>query len=179
MPVPYFHLACHLIGLEPRLVPLLEAARAQGLGATALADLEIVGEDWRTLQRPDFEKVSELEDLLRVVPLPKGMLRWVREQWTARPRILGARCSQCGVCADGCPVIPAAIHPAAPPTQQIDDDACIRCYCCQEFCPNQAIALERSRLIRCLRLEPLAGRAGRLVSQLWPRRNHADRQCHD
>lgn len=145
-------LACLLIGLEPRFVPVLEAARTQGIGATTAAEMEIVGEDWRTLRVPDFEKVSELEDLLRLVPLPKSLLNWIRGQWTARPRIIGSRCIQCDVCANGCPVSPAAIHPDAPPEQQIDDDACIRCYCCHELCPNHAIELTRPRLARWLRL---------------------------
>jgi uncharacterized protein (DUF362 family)/Pyruvate/2-oxoacid:ferredoxin oxidoreductase delta subunit len=143
-------LACLLIGLEPRFVPVLEAARKQGLGATSLAEMEVVGEDWRTLRVPNFEKVSEMEDLLRIVPLPKSLLNWIREQWTARPRIISSRCTQCDVCADGCPVSPSAIHPDAPRDQQIDDDACIRCYCCHELCPNHAIDLTRPWLTRWL-----------------------------
>ncbi len=145
-------LACLLIGLEPRFVPVLEAARIQGIGATNVAEMEIVGEDWRALRVPDFEKVSELEDLLRLVPLPTGLLNWIRGQWTAKPRIIGPRCIQCDVCANGCPVSPAAIHPDAPSHQQIDDDACIRCYCCHELCPNQAIELTRPWPARWLRL---------------------------
>ena len=143
-------LACLLIGLEPRLVPVLEAAQNQRLGATSLAEMEIVGEDWRSLRVPDFEKVSDLEDLLRIVPLPKSLLNWVREQWTARPVIIGSRCTQCDVCMDGCPVSPPAIRPNALRDQQIDDDACIRCYCCHELCPNQAIDLTRPWLTRWL-----------------------------
>jgi uncharacterized protein (DUF362 family)/Pyruvate/2-oxoacid:ferredoxin oxidoreductase delta subunit len=145
-------LACLLIGLEPRFVPVLEAARTQKIGATSLAEMEIVGEAWRTLRVSDFEKVSELEDLLRLVPLPMSLLNWIRGQWTARPRIIGSRCIQCDVCVNGCPVSPAAIHPNAPLHPQIDDDACIRCYCCHELCPNHAIELARPRLARWLRL---------------------------
>lgn len=145
-------LACLLIGLEPRSVPVLEAARNQGLGATSPAEMEIVGEDWRALRVPDFEKVSELEDLLRIVPLPKSLLNWIREQWTARPRIINSRCTQCDACVDGCPVSPPAIHPDAPPNRQIDDDACIRCYCCHEFCPHHAIDLKPPWLTRWLPL---------------------------
>jgi uncharacterized protein (DUF362 family)/NAD-dependent dihydropyrimidine dehydrogenase PreA subunit len=169
-------LACLLIDLEPRFVPVLEAAREQGLGAMALSEMEIVGEDWRALRVPDFEKVSKLEDLLRIVPLPKPMLNWVREQWTARPRIVDGRCTECGVCEDGCPVSPSAIHPQAPPDRQVDEEACIRCYCCHEFCPQHAIALEHSLLTRCLRLQPLTEGARSLVSRVWPRRSRADSQ---
>jgi ferredoxin len=147
-------LACHLIGLDPSAVPILTAARRRGLGATSLADLEVVGDDWRGLRQPGFEKVSRVEDLLRLVPLPHGVLRWIREQWTLRPAILHDRCTECGVCEEGCPVAPSAIHPGEPAGRQIDHLACIRCYCCHEFCPNQAINLERSGVRRWL--EPLA-----------------------
>ncbi len=148
--------ACHLIGLDPEAVPLLVAARRRGLGATRLADLEVVGDDWQGLRQPTFEKVSKVEDLLRLVPLPAGLLRWIREQWTLRPRIVEARCTRCGVCEDGCPVTPAAIRPAAPADQRIEEAACIRCYCCHELCPSQAIDLEPSRVLRWA--EALAGR---------------------
>ncbi len=167
-------LACHLIGLEPRHVPALVAAHHAGIGATTLADLEVVGEDWRRLQRPDFEKVSELEDLLRILPLPRSVLRWVREQWTFRPRIDGTRCQRCGLCRDGCPVSPPAIDPEAPALRQIDDAVCIRCYCCHELCPNQALVLERPWATWPLGLGRLAGGAGRLASSLCGRRRPAD-----
>ncbi len=169
-------LACHVIRLDPRLVPVLEAARSQGLGATALEEMEIVGEDWPRLQATDFEKVSKLEDVLRIVPLPASVLGWIRNQWTARPRIVDGRCMECGVCEDGCPVSPAAIHPGAPAARQVDDAACIRCYCCHEFCPNQAIQLERPWPARLLEGAPLTGRLGSLVAPLWSRRRHKDGQ---
>jgi formate hydrogenlyase subunit 6/NADH:ubiquinone oxidoreductase subunit I len=143
-----------LIGLEPRLVPVLEAARRQRLGATTLAEMDLVGEDWRTLRVADFEKVSKLEDLLRVVPLPKGLLDWIRGQWTARPRIIESRCVRCDVCATACPLAPAAIRPGADRDRQIDDEACIRCYCCHELCPHQAIDLARPWLTRWLNPRP-------------------------
>jgi len=147
-------LACHLIGLDPRVVPTLEAARRRGAGATSIAELQIAGDDWRGLCQPGFQKISKLDDLLRIVPLPMGLLRWIREQWTLRPTIQAGRCTGCGICADGCPVSPSAIRPAAAAGGEIDEARCIRCYCCHEFCPNQAISLERSRFLR--RLRPLA-----------------------
>lgn len=143
-------LASALINLEPRQVPVLEAARAEGLGATALAAIEVVGADWRRLRVADFEQISKLEDLLRIVPLPRGLLGWIREQWTASPRIEAGRCTRCGACEEGCPVRPAAIRPQAPPAEQVDEAACIRCYCCHEFCPSQAIQLRRPLLARTL-----------------------------
>lgn len=166
-------LACLLIDLEPRFVPLLEAARRRQLGATSLAEMEIIGEDWRTLRVTDFEKVSELVDLLRIVPLPMPLLDWIRQQWTARPRINPALCNRCGICQKGCPVPESAIHPLSPPEDQVNDRTCIRCYCCHEFCPNHAIELKQSWLARPLSLGSLSQRAGGLVGRLWPLRNRS------
>jgi uncharacterized protein (DUF362 family)/ferredoxin len=159
-------LACLLIATDPMAVPVLHAARAQGVGATALDELDVVGDDWRRLRVPDFEPVSRLEDLLRVVPLPPVVLAWVRQQCTARPRIRDGRCRRCGACAAGCPVSPSAIRPEARADPQVDDRRCIRCYCCHELCPHAAVDLVRPALMRRLRLDRAAERLGDLLSRI-------------
>ncbi len=153
-------LACALIDLDPRTVPVLEAARRDNIGATTLDELTIVGDDWRALRVVDFEKVSRLEDVLRLVPLPRPVLDWIREHWTTRPRIVESRCIECGACVDACPVAGSAIHPDS---LHVDDDRCIRCYCCHEFCPNQAIELRPSLLARCLDFQSLSQRVGKVL----------------
>lgn len=163
-------LACLLIGLDPASVPVLAAARAQGLGATALGEMDVTGDDWRALRVPGFEPVSKLEDLLRIVPLPRSVLRWVREQCTARPRITAGRCKECGACEEGCPVPASAIHPGAPAGEQVDDGRCIRCYCCHEFCPHGAIGLVQPALLRALSLERVSQKAGDLAARFRPGR---------
>jgi formate hydrogenlyase subunit 6/NADH:ubiquinone oxidoreductase subunit I len=35
-------------------------------------------------------------------------------------------------------------------TPRIDRSACIRCFCCQEFCPKGAMRVQRSALARLL-----------------------------
>ena len=156
-------LACHLIGLEPQRVPLLVAAREQGIGQTQLEQVQVVGADWRSLRVPDFKKVEQIVDVLRLLPLPKPMLNWVRRQWSARPEIIDGRCTVCGICEKGCPVKPSAIHPDAAPSARLDDDRCIKCYCCHEFCPSRAIELRRSWLARCLPLNRISDGASRLL----------------
>jgi ferredoxin len=101
--------------------------------------------------------------VLRLLPLPKRGLEWVRRQWTLRPQIIDGRCTHCGICEKGCPVKPAAIHPNAPPTERLEDDRCIRCYCCHEFCPSQALELRAPWLVRHLPLEKLANGASRFI----------------
>lgn len=165
--------ACHLIGLDPLRVPVLAAARAQAYGQTDLQHIQVAGADWPALRVTDFEHVEQLTDVLRLLPLPKPVLRWVRRQWTVRPEIMDGRCTRCGICEAGCPVKPAAIHPQAPPGQRLDEDRCIHCYCCHEFCPHQGIELRASWLARYVPLDALADRASRVVGILaapWRRR---------
>jgi ferredoxin len=165
-------MACCLINLDPMQVPLLVASREQGYGRTALGEIRVVGDDWRGLCVADFKNIRNTVDLRRIAPLPGWMLQWIRQQWTDRPRIVAGRCTQCGICEQGCPVSPPVIHPQADVAGQVEDARCIRCYCCHEFCPSQAIVLEQPWLGRHLPLQALADGAGRLLGVLssWRRR---------
>jgi MinD superfamily P-loop ATPase len=119
---------------------------------------------------PDFENVADQLDLLRLVPLPKPVRRWVRRQWTARPQIIDGRCTRCGICEKGCPVPTAAIHPETENLPKVDEARCIRCYCCHEFCPAQAITLEQSWVGRHVPLNAIADRLGGWLGFLLARR---------
>jgi uncharacterized protein (DUF362 family) len=159
-------LACHLIGQAPLRVPLLAAAREQAYGETDVARIRVAGDDWQALCAPGFEKIEQGADLLRLLPLPKPALRWLSRQWTLLPRIVDGRCTHCGICEEGCPLTPAAIHPDAPATGRVEEDRCIHCYCCHEFCPSQGIELHQPWLARHLPLTAMADRAARLFGVL-------------
>lgn len=137
--------ACELIGLDPAHVPTIQAAVAAGYGAGRLEEIEIVGADLATLRQSDFAHAPELVSPMRVIPLPRAAQRWIRRQWQPRPRIVTDRCTRCGACAAGCPIEPSAIDPRADGARHVDDATCIRCYCCHEFCPAQAIELRPGR----------------------------------
>ena len=156
-------LACHLIGQDPMRVPLLAAARQQRFGETDISRLSTAGDDWQALRQPDFEKIDRPSDVLRLLPLPRPVLGWIRRQWTLRPEIVDGRCTKCGLCEQGCPVSPPAIHPQAVDGERLEDDRCIHCYCCHEFCPSHGIELRQPWLARHLPLNTLADGASRLV----------------
>jgi uncharacterized protein (DUF362 family)/Pyruvate/2-oxoacid:ferredoxin oxidoreductase delta subunit len=163
-------LACHLIHLDPRRVPLQVAAKEQDYGVSNLADLEVVGDNWQELRLKDFVHVDKLVDLNRLVPLPPFARNWIRRFWTAKPRIRLADCTRCGICRDGCPVKPSAIDPHLADGQQVNDTRCILCYCCHEFCPSHAIDLEQSWPARYLSLDALADQVASMLSR-FSRRN--------
>lgn len=157
--------ACQIIGLPPQRVPLLAAARKYEFGQTDMGSITVHGDDWRTLRVPDFKNVDQIIDLLRLIPLPKSALFWIRKQWMARPRIIQDQCVRCGICAKGCPVSPPAIQPSQEFSKQVDDDRCIGCYCCHEFCPHKAIDLSRSWLARVMPLTAIAERISRWMGR--------------
>ena len=144
--------SCHLIGLDPMSTPITRAARSQSYGATSMEEIEVVGESWESLCQPDFKKVIDPEDILRLVPLPQGVLNWLSRHLAPRPRIIEEKCIKCLVCFKGCPVPPSAIDPRLSHRKQVDDFRCIRCYCCHEFCPVKAIRLESTLLDRVLKI---------------------------
>ena len=70
-----------------------------------------------------------------------------------RPVIEAAKCGQCGVCVKMCPVNPKAVDwhngdKSRPPTHKYE--RCIRCFCCQELCPERAIRVQTPLLGRLL-----------------------------
>jgi len=65
--------------------------------------------------------------------------------FTRRPAINKDLCVRCGICVNHCPVPGKAVefkhgndHPPI-----YDYRKCIRCYCCQEMCPQKAIFVKR------------------------------------
>ena len=158
--------ACDIIGLSPEEVPVSMAARRANYGATRLQDIEVIGASLEQLRIPDFKLVKAPANIMRIVPLPKFMLRWLRAQMAPKPHIKPETCIKCRRCEKGCPVSPPAITPLAPPKQQVNDNTCIRCYCCHEFCPVKAIELQKSTLAKLLNLNSLATKASKLLGRL-------------
>jgi ferredoxin len=108
-------------------------------------------------QLKDIEIVGEVIDEIRVTGFrfPKSMepqwglprpLRWfLRNALTARPYIRRDLCKLCEICVKGCP--PGALTKANEKIE-VDYSRCIRCFCCSEFCPEQAIGVRRGWPLR-------------------------------
>lgn len=108
---------------------------------------------------PELEKRSDifekgeffgepLNDLILKKPFalptsasPWGWLgRYLKPVLTVKP-VIRNNCDGCGTCVKVC--LQQAIK-LENKKAKISDGLCIRCYCCQESCPNQAIGLKRS-----------------------------------
>lgn len=129
-----------LIGLEPRQVTTLQAARKRGL----LGDYALRGDPIEPMIIRDFD-------------VPMGLRRgsWVRmmnalpQALRPRPVFTHKRCDGCGTCVRACPAKAIAMDERRRP--HADMKKCIRCYCCQELCPKTDVAVRRNPLFVLLK----------------------------
>jgi len=76
--------------------------------------------------------------------LPGPVKNLLKNTTTAQPNITG-RCQLCGHCVTHCP--PEAMT-LSETRVKIDYGRCIRCFCCQELCPHNAIETRQGLLLR-------------------------------
>jgi len=138
-PVALDAVACHIAGFDPMIVPTLRLANEQGVGVADLSRIEIVGASVEEVRIEDFLLPPRGDIISR---LPKPLYRMLRNHLVRKPVFIREKCTACRTCALGCPV--DAISGEGK-NLRIDYSRCIRCYCCQEVCPEEAILLVMSR----------------------------------
>ncbi len=144
-PVALDALMCRLVELDPLYLPSARPGRAWGLGTYVMEEIELLGGGWSEAADGDF-RVPRGPVLGLSGP---GMLTYVSNLIGRRPVIDRGVCTCCGRCVEACPVKPKAVewldgeekHPPAYHYLR-----CIRCYCCQEACPQGAISIRRTVL---------------------------------
>lgn len=132
-----------IMGFKPEDLPVTALALNRGL-TPPFGGIDVVGSARELrLQFAEPRSLKSLEDRV-----PKWVAKWGRSHLTARPTI-AATCIGCGRCAAHCPPQAMTISGGR---VQINYDKCIRCYCCQELCPENAVYLGESRLLKLARL---------------------------
>jgi len=148
-PVALDATASRIIGLAPEYAPTTRFGEATGLGAAQAERIEIVGEPLASVRADGFDIVNRPPK-----PLPRrGLMRLLRDRVVPRPVIVEARCTHCGECVTVCPTDPKSVDwrdgdRSRPPKHHYR--SCIRCYCCQEICPESAIVIKTPWLGRLL-----------------------------
>jgi len=146
-PVSIDSIACRIINLNPEYVPTSIPGERAGLGTYHYDNIEVIGEDIESVIDKDFEVVRKPP-----VSVSSGRLRkLIKNQICPKPIINKNICTNCGICVDHCPVEPKAVswhteHKDNPPTYKYG--RCIRCFCCQELCPEGAIDVRETLLGR-------------------------------
>jgi len=134
--------ACRIINLDPEVVPTSKLGEKAGLGVYRSENIDLVGDNIESFVCRDF-------DVIRTPPDRAGsgnrVRAFIKNRTCERPVIDAAKCTDCGKCVEMCPVKPKAVDwrkgaEKKPPSYNYD--RCIRCYCCQESCPEGAISTQ-------------------------------------
>jgi len=129
--------ASELIGLDPLKVPTTRAALSRGFGT----------------RQPELAGIS-LQELNLRFKIPEGgatamvpsfLMRALRKQLTVKPFINTSKCASCKACVMNCSA--HAIEEVGR-TLKINQQKCIQCYCCRELCPNDAVEIKKSLLMK-------------------------------
>lgn len=136
-PVALDATASRLVGLEPDQVPTNRAGQQNGLGVYRSEDIELLGDNLDQLAVKDFNLG---------IGLPGFAVKniWLRNKIVPFPQINPEHCKTCGLCINACPMRPPAVDWSKAGKEQPPEynyTTCIRCYCCQEVCPEGAITL--------------------------------------
>ena len=71
-----------------------------------------------------------------------------------KPVVVKNKCVGCGICVETCPLEEKAISIRSDifsrPVADYDYTRCIKCYCCQEMCPERAITIKKSLLAKII-----------------------------
>lgn len=140
-----------LIGLDPMVVPTLQAAANYGLIEESADHIEVAGkvEDFIL---PDFERIERGRGFQFDTILPGKLGTWfgtfAKTALRASPRLKKQECVGCGLCRNVCPA--KAITITEQKKAHIEKKKCIRCFCCQEFCPQGALKVHRPLPARIL-----------------------------
>jgi uncharacterized protein (DUF362 family)/Pyruvate/2-oxoacid:ferredoxin oxidoreductase delta subunit len=135
--------AARLIGYsDPLDVPALKEAHESRWGAVLPQEIEVLGESIERLKTTHFKLArSASNSSNRIFALMAPLFRGAM---VPEPVLRQEKCIGCRRCFDVCPVKPkviSMIEKGDKSTPRWNMDNCIRCFCCQELCPEGAIEL--------------------------------------
>ena len=130
-----------LLGIREKEIPYLEAAKRRGLLSEAEPELAALAKPYALR---DFQRSGATASWFAQSDEDRGMRKVLKRSmyvlFRSRPEP-GKDCIGCGKCARDCPAHAITIVKGR---AKIDRRACIRCFCCQEFCPTGAMRVQRS-----------------------------------
>jgi uncharacterized protein (DUF362 family)/NAD-dependent dihydropyrimidine dehydrogenase PreA subunit len=136
--------AVELVGHKPMSVPTIAGAAARGWTTGNASDLNILGEQLAAVAASGFRLPPGGRSEMDYVP---QFLRPLGARLLVPSPYVTGRCTGCGLCIENCPVQTIfRVNGRA----RVDLSNCIRCYCCHEVCPEQAIELRQPWLGRKL-----------------------------
>lgn len=139
-PIALDAVACKLVNFNPEMVTTSKPGEQSGLGTYHYENIEMVGDPVEPLIVKDFKMVRQ-----PMAHATGGAFRtFIKNRATPQPVIDIKKCTVCGTCIKMCPVGARALdwtttEKGKKPQHHLSH--CIRCYCCQETCPEGAISI--------------------------------------
>jgi uncharacterized Fe-S center protein len=142
-PVAVDCVACQIVGVAPMDVATTRLATAQGKGEGDPRHIEVAGDRIERMRIDGFRLPSGHGGIWRTARLTS----FLQSRLVAKPAVVAELCRGCWTCEEHCPAAAISRNGRLP---AFDYGKCIRCYCCQEMCLHDAIALRRPLLPRLL-----------------------------
>ena len=134
-------LCAALLGVREQEIPYLEAAKRRGLLPPTDPEIAALAAPYALR---DFQRSGATASWFAMSESDRGLRRLAKRGmyliFRSRPRP-DRTCTGCGKCARDCPARAITLRGGR---ARIDRKACIRCFCCQEFCPTGAMKVRRS-----------------------------------
>ncbi len=150
-PVALDAVAGEIIGLPGNRNPVLTEAKKRNWAPWRFEDVDLIGLERKKLRIPGFKRPATYHEghgLGGLNFFQRAISPYFKSAMSVKPFIDAKRCKLCGSCMKACPVGAIDLnHKRA----SIDDDKCIRCYCCHEMCEEKAVELRKGVLFRILR----------------------------
>jgi uncharacterized protein (DUF362 family)/Pyruvate/2-oxoacid:ferredoxin oxidoreductase delta subunit len=141
-------LCAGLIGYSVSDIPILRDALTRGEWIASTSDIDVTGCPVADVRPEQFSRVSITKDITFIPRwVPPLLARIIADLMVKKPRFNGNKCVLCARCLQICPANALRIEARSGGTKRhvaIDDERCIRCYCCHEICAPEAIDLRRS-----------------------------------
>lgn len=131
-------------------VPLVKEAISRGLCPEKAEDLEFFG------MRPEEIALSDFKEPETAKSRSTSALSFfsqgkIGRLFMPKPVPILEKCRGCGECVASCPQKTITlVAKNGKKKAEIHHSACIRCYCCQELCPFEAIRVKKNLLIRMI-----------------------------
>lgn len=137
-PVALDTVVCNIIGFDTKKVLYIVKAEQKGLGSSDITKQKFFGEPLLSVKR-NFKKPK---NQIYIFQLFKFLFEQViKKVFIQVIEFDLSKCKLCSICWKNCPA--QALYPPeklkkgyAP---KWDKELCIKCYCCAEFCPHEAI----------------------------------------
>ncbi|KYO64500.1 DUF362 domain-containing protein [Thermovenabulum gondwanense] len=131
--------ASRIINLSKNDFPLIKRAIERGLFKEE--SIRFVGDSIDSVKVNDF-KIPLKKDMtfIRGI-LPRFLEIYLKEIMTPKPYVVLNQCKGCSECYLTCPPKAICIEDKK---AKIDYKKCIKCFCCHELCPYQAIKIRRN-----------------------------------